>query len=445
MSSPPSSTPTITYEFCDDDALPAELTRLSSLKYNQFYKLCPGWHQHSDGTTIPLGQPRCGDNSNYSFLITRPSKKPQEYNNDDDEDDGGGDEKIIIELSGGGACWDATTCALQSSQLTFPTFLNSFVGSSCASTSSFDILCSKTIDDIDLSEYTYIFIPYCTQDVHLGDASTATTAAAATPINDYDVQHVGGHNLFRTLSWVFENYPNPKHIFLTGCSAGATPLPVVYDLINMHYKNVSATRSGGNDDDDDDDAGATIDVIADSSVFLTPLHFLENYISNWNMATIMEKIDFDFDAFVDQTNFSVAILDHVLQRSKATDDVGYTFHDDDQVSQYYYKLMNGTSISELFENDSRIKMSSLSTMGRQIPMGPGLTPNNHDMHRRLNDADFSSLWWTELSSSISSVGVSHSNFQVYYMNGTGHCSYGLVRSSPFIMIHTYYSFFQEQK
>ena len=413
------STPIITYDFCDADALPAELTSLSSLEYNRFYKICPGLQQHPNGSgsILPLGQPRCGDNSNYSFFLTRPQTQIN----------GGANEKIIIELSGGGACWDSTTCALQSSQLNYPTLLNPFVGSSCSSVSSVvDSLCSKTIAGIDLNEYNYILIPYCTQDVHLGDSTT-----------EYGVQHVGGHNLYRTLAWIFENYPNPQHIFLTGCSAGATPLPVVYDLINQHYQNVAAQSPSANTTTSSSDSdGVTIDVVADSSVYLTPEYFLNNFISNWNLGTIMEMIEFDYDFYKDQSNFSVAILDHVLDRSKSTDDLAYTFHDADQISQYYYKLMNGTSIDELFDDGSRRLMSSsfspLGGQGYHPAMHHEITPTT--FYRGLNDDDFQSQWWTELNSSIAHAGVGHSNFHVFFMNGTGHCNYGLVREGE---LYTY--------
>ncbi len=68
-----------------------------------------------------------------------------------------------------------------------------------------------------------------TQDVHIGDA----------PNLSYDgsniVRHVGAHNMIRTLNWVYSNFPNPTNIFLTGCSAGGTAVPIAYDLINKHY------------------------------------------------------------------------------------------------------------------------------------------------------------------------------------------------------------------
>jgi len=413
-----SSTPIITYDFCDADALPAELTTLSSLEYNLFYKLCPGLQQDSnDGTTLPLGQPRCGDNSNYSFFVTRPAAAAADDHNG---------EKIVIELSGGGACWDSITCTLQSSQLAFPTLLNPFVGASCASFASLDTMCSKTIADIDFTTYNYILLPYCTQDIHLGDA----------PSTEYGVQHVGSHNLYRTLLWIFENYPKPEHIVLTGCSAGATPLPVVYDLINRHYQNATSSSSSSSttttmraSSGDGGGVNVPIDVIADSSVFLTPEYFLDNYISNWNLNTIMEKIDFDFEAVKDQTNFSVSILDHVLDRSKSNDDLVYTFHDADEVSQFYYEMMSGMSLMELLADDGggrrRLRSSSLAVGGYTPTMDHGITFTN--LHRGLSDDDMQSQWLTELENSVELAGVGHSNFHVYFMEGTEHCSYGLVR------------------
>jgi hypothetical protein len=101
----------VTYDFCDADALtlPAEQTSLSSLEYNKFYKLCPGLHQNSngdDGTILPLCQPRCGNNSNFSFFATRPASgpPPKDSQQEDEDDDGETHERIITEFSGGGAC-----------------------------------------------------------------------------------------------------------------------------------------------------------------------------------------------------------------------------------------------------------------------------------------------------------------------------------------------------
>ena len=215
---------------------------------------------------------------------------------------------------------------------------------------------------------------------------------------------------------------------------------MVYDLINRHYQNVassssssSATAAGSGGEVVNKDV--PIDAIADSSVFLTPKNFLDNYISNWKLDTILEKIEFEFDAV--RTNFSsVAIVDHVLDRSKSTDDLVYTFHDADQTSQYFYKLMNATSTSPtLFGDDAgssrRLRPSSTLTTaagGYSFPMmdhhAGGIAPTN--LHRGLNGDDFQSQWLSELTNGVALAGVGHSNFHVYFMNGTDHCDYSLV-------------------
>lgn len=212
------------YTYCDDDALPAEKTKVSSLTPNQFHQLCPG---QVDGAQF--GQPQCGDGSNFSFFITRPTKGRAN------------DRKILIEFMGGGACWDSNTCTMQQENLAFPTSYDAFVGMSCSEIEygfvsqgrQLSMLCAKTIGDTDFREYNTIVIPYCTQDAHIGDSPNIS-------YNDNDggssiVHHVGAHNMLRTLQWVYKNFPTPTNIFLTGCSAGGTAIPIAYDLINKHY------------------------------------------------------------------------------------------------------------------------------------------------------------------------------------------------------------------
>ena len=341
---------------------------------DQFYKICPG--QYKD---VTLGQPRCGDGSNFSFIVSRPPEDKQ----------GNGREKIVIELSGGGACWDTISCAMQSMFLSFPQeWLGLLVGKSCSSFNDWmgSMLCSKTVGGIDFSEYTFVMIPYCTQDVHLGDE----------PSTDYGVRHVGGHNLYRTLTWIFDNFPDPSHIFITGCSAGATPLPVVYDLINSHY------RENGKQ--------VQINGIADSPVYLTPSYFLENGLQQWNVETILNMIGFDYDTYKSDEDFPSAVLDHTLDDSKPTDKLGFVLHDGDAVSLLYYAFMTGGAEfgSDLFDRNLR---------------------------RQLN-TDIQSEWWAEISDSMSTLTNEHTNFHSFIIEGTDHCTFGLVSN---ISINVYVS------
>ena len=148
------------YTYCDDDARHAESTKASSLMPNQFHKLCPGAHVQVDGSSTTysaLGQPRCGDGSNFSFFFSRPLKQLAN------------DRKIMIEFMGGGACWNEETCGMQKDYLTFPNNFDSFVGMSCSEIeygfatqggSKLSMLCAKTIGKTDFREYNTIVIPY---------------------------------------------------------------------------------------------------------------------------------------------------------------------------------------------------------------------------------------------------------------------------------------------
>ena len=66
-------------------------------------------------------------------------------------------------------------------------------------------------------------------------------------------------------------------------------MPIAYDLIQKHY-NSFLNGAGGFGV-----KAVDIGVIMDSSVYLTPDVFLEDYIGNWETRTIMKKIRFNFD------------------------------------------------------------------------------------------------------------------------------------------------------
>ena len=341
----------ISHDNCDANSLPAENTSVETLNSGQFYKLCPGSHLNTnDGAFETFGQPRCGDGSSFSFYFTRP-RQPQKV------------DKILIELSGGGACWDKGTCALQSFLMTMPP-LDFILGMSCSdvgeiaeASEGWDILCARTVGQTDFTEYNTLVVPYCTQDVHFGDA-----------VADYDgtkVHHAGAHNTYRTLQWVFENFIEPKHVVLTGCSAGAAPLPVIYNIIKEHYKA--------------EGVDVQVNIIADSPVYLTPNDFMQNHFEGWNHETIMKTIGFDYESHKKDENFSKAVLDYVLGKSDDNDGIGMVSHKVDATSMMYYFAMGG-------QGD----------------------------------------WWSEMNNSWSQAMDVHENFDVYLIDGSGHCSAGLV-------------------
>jgi len=348
---------------------------VSTLIPNTFHKICPGRNN------FQFGQPTCGDGSDFSFFFSRPLK--QLVN----------DRKVLIEFQGGGACWDANTCDMQKEYLSVAESYDGFVGMSCSEVEygaatqggyPLSMLCAKQIGETDFREYNYIVVPYCTQDVHIGDSFDVSYEDGST------IHHAGAHNMMSVLRWVFRNFPNPSHIFLTGCSAGGTAVPVAYSVLDRHYNTL--LRGGRN---------VQINAIMDSSVYLTPSYFLQNYFPNWKPESLVKKkLHFNFDKYQYQENYPDVLWEHVLKRGSNRDNWGFVTHSSDPVSLMYYQYMSGKGGED---GDRRL-------VGDE---------------RSLENDNSESQWWTEINNSMQYVKARHKNVDFYVIDSEGHCSFGL--------------------
>ena len=148
------------YDQCDYGSIQDDVSLLS-LTPNQFHKICPRQAEYNvDDGFSQFGSPGCGDGTPFSFFASRPAQK---YTNSD---------RVLIEFMGGGACWDADTCDLQSQQLTFPESLNDFMGLSCSEIAaglemkeddgdsvSVSMLCARSVGDVNFASYNTIVVP----------------------------------------------------------------------------------------------------------------------------------------------------------------------------------------------------------------------------------------------------------------------------------------------
>ena len=116
--------------------------------------------------------------------------------------------QLVIFLQGGGACNDARTCGVDGSmgqamhingynELDFRTeilFLGEFRNSPLYQAAP---------------NATFVYIPYCTGDLHAGDH-----------VADYGVYHRGYRNLGLDLAAILPSFPNLEKVVLAGASAG---------------------------------------------------------------------------------------------------------------------------------------------------------------------------------------------------------------------------------
>ncbi|EST09612.1 Protein notum [Kalmanozyma brasiliensis GHG001] len=123
---------------------------------------------------------------------------------------------ILIYFDGGGACWDTNSC------FTNPTAFNlqgytesSFQGWTKTSLDSQILLTSR--DPARNNPWAgahYVFVPYCTGDIHGGN-NVVTYDGAPAPI-----YHKGYSNFQTILQVVAGAVPYPQNVWITGTSAG---------------------------------------------------------------------------------------------------------------------------------------------------------------------------------------------------------------------------------
>jgi hypothetical protein len=140
----------------------------------------------------------CGDGTPYSIYVRK-----------------GDPAKVLLHFEGGGACWSKGSCfgkvKFTSLHDSPGIYKNKYLGSH--------------VGDTTFQDHTYVYLPYCTGDMHGGSHK-----AAYTPKNI--VYHFGRSNFTKALAWLEENtnriVERADDVILYGESAGA--LGVIMNL-----------------------------------------------------------------------------------------------------------------------------------------------------------------------------------------------------------------------
>jgi hypothetical protein len=166
---------------------------------------------------VPGGTTTCGNGTPFQFFV-RPNAASQ---------------KLIIYFQAGGACWDAQTCDDES--LAYDKTID------YAEFSTYRGIFDFTNPENPVADHNWVFIPYCTADVHTGSRNQTYTDALGL---QETVRHQGFVNAQAVLKWVTENYPAPERIVVTGSSAGALGSIFFAESIMSHYANMPVVQLG---------------------------------------------------------------------------------------------------------------------------------------------------------------------------------------------------------
>ncbi|MCU0482158.1 MAG: pectinacetylesterase family protein [Anaerolineae bacterium] len=201
------------------------------------------------------GDTMCMYDTPYSFFV-RPASEPTE--------------KLMVYFEGGGACWDGFTCGA------IGQFASQYeVGEDAPpNVGMFDFENPEN----PVTDYNTVFVPYCTGDVHGGDAVVTFDVPQEQLGVDFDeitVHFNGRNNSQAVLDWVYENFVAPEQIFVTGCSAGGYGATVNAPFIMEQYADVPVVH------------------MADASVGVTPADWAGLTTWGFDKLTFLDEINPD--------------------------------------------------------------------------------------------------------------------------------------------------------
>lgn len=149
----------------------------------------------------------------------------------------GNPEKLVIAFDGGGACWDPWTCIF--SALVGDPIYDLAVDETEASLDAVEGLAAADNPENPVADYTQVFIPYCTGDLHTGSSDTVYDYVGPGGPLAWTIHHRGYDNFAAVIDWLVGYYGDlgiaPRVVFVVGASAGgygaAFNYPAIHDLL----------------------------------------------------------------------------------------------------------------------------------------------------------------------------------------------------------------------
>jgi len=152
----------------------------------------------------------------------------------------GTSKNLVVFFEGGGACWDNLTCTFpigaglppQAPQFYVPAI------SPQANPANFEGIFKLDNPENPVRDWSFVYIPYCTGDIHMGSA-TKTYSNAGNPNvpATFAIQHRGFDNFMVVLDWITKNFDGPKNILVTGSSAGGYGASANFPWVQDAYPN----------------------------------------------------------------------------------------------------------------------------------------------------------------------------------------------------------------
>jgi hypothetical protein len=171
--------------------------------------------------------------------------------------------RLLVYYQGGGACWDYITCEVIRT-------MKDATGAGDNPANARSGLADLSNPENPFKDWNVVFVPYCTGDVHWGDAIVEHTVPGTTASST--IRHKGFVNAQVAEKFAREHFVDPEEVFVTGSSAGAYGA-----ILNGVYLEEAVYPS------------SDFSVLGDAGNGVVPRSFLENEISKWGIDKTLPK------------------------------------------------------------------------------------------------------------------------------------------------------------
>jgi hypothetical protein len=180
---------------------------------------------------------------------------------------------LLVFLNGGGACWDYDTCFTINSAVHGPFGKPEFDAAvaSLPPGTAFD----RNDPTNPFSNWSYVYIPYCTGDVHSGDNVITYTKAGATMLSK-TYHHKGHANVLAYLKRLGSTFTAPSKVVISGSSAGGFGSMLNYVWFRWYWPKAQMYLV--------DDSGPPLESgdIPDS--------FVSAWLPNWHLDQVLTQL-----------------------------------------------------------------------------------------------------------------------------------------------------------
>ncbi len=139
----------------------------------------------------------------------------------------GASPNLLVFLNGGGACWDDITC--NQLHIATPGPYGSAEFDRDIRALPVGTIVDRTVATNPYKDYTFVFVPYCTGDVHSGDN-----------VPGYGWHHKGRVNVQKALDYLAVKLPAPAKLVISGSSGGGFGSLYAFDRASGKWPSAKA-------------------------------------------------------------------------------------------------------------------------------------------------------------------------------------------------------------